>query len=122
MSVSLRAKLIAATLSSVVTIAFLVVAINYGSSELVSKLGQSQIATVALRNHTNADMMHDAVRADVYAAFHYAREDRSQRNAVANSLHEHTVELRRLIAANEALALPGEVKARNQPSSDGNIE
>jgi hypothetical protein len=79
MSISLKVKLVAATLASVITIILLVTAIKIGSGNVGIKLQESQFAALALRNHTNIDMMHDAVRADVLAAFHAARTAPEQR-------------------------------------------
>lgn len=111
MSISLKVKLVAATCASVVTIILLVTALKVGSGNVAAKLGESQLAAVALRNHTNVDMMHDAVRADVFAAFHYRRTAPERRAGVTAGLRTHIAELRRLMAANATLPLPAEIVA-----------
>ncbi|MFM9862097.1 MAG: diguanylate cyclase [Micropepsaceae bacterium] len=110
MSISLKVKLTAATLASAVTIALLAAAVETGSGEITDRLTQSQMATVALRNHTQADMMHDAVRADVFAALYFARIDQTRRNQIAANMRAHVTELVRLSNENRALLLPDEVK------------
>jgi len=122
MSISLKVKLGAATLASVVTIILLVTALKIGSGNVAVKLGESQLAAVALRNHTNIDMMHDAVRADVFAAFHYTRTAPERRTEVLAALRRHLTELRRLMDANMALPLPVEIgvglRALQKPLTD----
>lgn len=111
MFISLKVKLIAATLASVVTIILLVTAIKFGSGNVGIKLQESQLAAVALRNHTNIDMMHDAVRADVLAAFHVARTAPEQRADVTAALRAHVGELRRLMGVIKDLPLPADIGA-----------
>lgn len=106
---TLRSKLFAATFASVATIALLVANIALGATELTERLRLSELSTVAIRNHTNADMMHDALRADVYASFNFAVTGLGQRNEIAAQTSAHAGEFRRLIAANTALALPAEI-------------
>ncbi|MFM9862968.1 MAG: diguanylate cyclase [Micropepsaceae bacterium] len=122
MSVSLKVKLVAATLASVVTILLLVTAIKFGSGNVAVTLAEAQRAAVALRNHTNIDMMHDAVRGDVMTAFHFARTAPQRRAELATSLSEHVTELRRLIRANRTLALPTHItvalRALEKPLND----
>ena len=110
MFMTLRAKLIVATLGSVATIAILVFAINYGSGTLAGKLRQTQLAAIALRNHTNADMMHDAIRADVFAAFLFSLSARQRRDEIMVDVHRHGVDLKKYIADNDTLDLTPDIK------------
>jgi methyl-accepting chemotaxis protein len=61
-----------------------------------------------VRNHLEADMMHDALRGDVYRAF-VAQSD-EERAQVQAELAEHAQILRRRVQANQNLALETKVK------------
>lgn len=111
MSISLKVKLVAATVASVVTIILLVTAIKIGSGNVGLKLQESQLAAVALRSHMRIDMMHDAVRGDVLEAFHTARTAPEQRARVTTDLRAHLGELRRLMGVIKALPLPADIGA-----------
>ncbi len=112
MAVSLKAKLVTATLTSVVMIGALVFVVNYGADVFNGIVLQSRVVTTAVRNHTNADMMHDALRADVYAAFQFARTAPERQGEVVAEANAHAAEMQRLIEDNRALALPADVTAR----------
>jgi diguanylate cyclase (GGDEF)-like protein len=88
----------------------LVANISFGAIELTERLRLSQLATVALRNHTNADMMHDALRADVYAALNASAIGAERRDDIVADGRRHAEEFRRLMAANYALTTPPEVR------------
>jgi hypothetical protein len=57
----------------VITIAGLVFVVEYGVSAFSAMVLRSRTITTAVRNHANADMMHDALKADVFAALQFAR-------------------------------------------------
>jgi methyl-accepting chemotaxis protein len=62
-----------------------------------------------LRNQTEADMMHDAIRSDVLNMFRLmsaAEPDAAELKAVRDDLGEHLGNFQRLIAANDGMALP----------------
>ncbi|MFO1183153.1 MAG: diguanylate cyclase [Bauldia sp.] len=111
MSLTLKAKLIGATVASVAAIAAAVASIAYGASTLSAKLAESEVVTVAMRNHTNADMMHDALRADVFEAMVASANvgGAVRRAELLGEARKHSADLRSHIAANMALALPGQV-------------
>ena len=72
----------------------------------------SRIATEALRNHLEADMMHDALRSQVYQAAYAARAgDVAGLRAVQAEYTKHLAWFRKMIAANAALPLPDKVGA-----------
>ncbi|MBL8698983.1 MAG: hypothetical protein JNK67_11460 [Alphaproteobacteria bacterium] len=80
------------------------------SGELRSDLEQSTLMAEALRNHLQADMMHDAIRGDVLLALRSATRGESEGIAEAGkSLAEHIADLRERLAANRSLDLPGEI-------------
>ncbi|MFC7738456.1 methyl-accepting chemotaxis protein [Roseomonas sp. GCM10028921] len=72
-------------------------------------LGESTTAELVLRNHLEADMMHDALRGDVLTALHEAERadrDEGRRAAVGASLEEHVARFRRVVGENRELATP----------------
>lgn len=71
----------------------------------------AQITSTALHNHTEADMMHDALHSDVLSALLVASGAISTNRAeIEESLHEHSAWFRRALEANENLQLPDDVK------------
>jgi methyl-accepting chemotaxis protein len=83
----------------------------YTAFELSGKLRSSNVAAEILRNHMEADMMHDALRADVLAAM--ASADTSlgiSLDAVKTDLKEHAESFRDMVAANEELATSGAIR------------
>jgi methyl-accepting chemotaxis protein len=62
----------------------------------------------ALRNHLEGDMMHDALRADVLAAFEAGTTD--ARDAVRADFEDHSQTFRDAIATNKKLDLPESVR------------
>lgn len=69
-------------------------------------------ARPVLKNHLEADMMHDAIRADVIFAL-YASKDSNSTNyqEAANDLKEHATELRARVESNAALPIPVEIRS-----------
>lgn len=72
---------------------------------------RTQTYTNALRNHLEGDMMHDALRSDVYAGLFASEQhdDALMKTAMADHA-EHTAWFRRLIDANRQLPLPASVR------------
>lgn len=72
----------------------------------------SLTSSAALHNHAQADMMHDALHADVLSALLVATGTiNSDRAAIEKSLNEHSAWFRRVLAANEQLQLTPDIKA-----------
>jgi methyl-accepting chemotaxis protein len=69
------------------------------------------LATAAMRNHLEADMMHDALRADVLAASLAALQKKDERAAIGKDLAEHAGVLRASMRQNAALPLAGRLNA-----------
>lgn len=78
-----------------------------GLGEAEAGLGTQVRGSAALRNHLEADMMHDALRGDVLAALLAATPD--ERDAVRTDLGEHAELFREAVAANQELELPAAV-------------
>lgn len=77
---------------------------------IVSAMNEAAVTTSALRNQMQADMMHDALRADVLAALLAVKSGQSLSTAV-DDLTEHVKEFNASLAANRKLPLSPEVKA-----------
>ena len=107
---SLKIKLLFATALSVATIAIIGLS-GLSSANLFSEtLSQSQAITVAIRNHTNGDMMHDALRADVYAALFSATKAPHRKDQILRETRNHTDDFKKYIADNKGLGLPADIK------------
>lgn len=66
MSIKLRLLLLIGT--SLLT-ALIVSLVSYvGNTQMAEAVNESEVSMTALRNHLEADMMHDALRADVLSA------------------------------------------------------
>ena len=73
---------------------------------------RESVASTALRNALEGDMMHDALRSDVLAAQLAAeRRDARGADAIRTDLREHAAWFRRTIEANRQLPLSPEIRA-----------
>ena len=100
--------------SSLLGLAVLVMLIvgSVVTMRLATAQAGSRIATEALRNHLEADMMHDALRSQVYQAAYAARAGEvAGLRAVQAEYTGHLAWFRKMIAANAALPLPDKVGA-----------
>ena len=93
-------------------VALTIGAIGYwGISRQSDELGSVVTTSLALRNHLESDMMHDALRADVLGALRAAgagnKDDLAQ---VQADLADHSQNFRKRIAANKQLTLTDEVR------------
>ena len=81
-------------------------------SALSTAIETSQISSHALRNHMSADMMHDALRADVLGAIEAGGSGTAEaKSNVRADLAEHVQNFQESLKANEALDLPKEITA-----------
>ena len=81
----------------------------YGVTSVTTAIQQSRIASMAIRNHLEADMMHDALRADVLAALVADGPEGIQE--AQKGLEEHASHFREQIKANGELELPAKVSS-----------
>ncbi len=82
-----------------------------GGARQTAALGELNMKLSALRNHLEADMMHDALRGDVLAAMRAAaNNDAEARAEITTVLKDHIEKFEGNIAKNNALPLPAEVK------------
>jgi methyl-accepting chemotaxis protein len=87
---------------------------------VVDNSAQVAIANQALRNHMEADMMHDALRGDVLATLRAAeKKDAAGVSSAAADLVEHTKKFREAVQENQALATTPKVTAALQGVTQG---
>ncbi len=83
----------------------------WSNAALTSSISQNLILAHATRNQGSADMMHDALRGDVYRALHAARIEPMLRPHIEEDLNDHMAQLRRDIESNKSLALSAEIRS-----------
>ena len=80
---------------------------------LLSSVSAQVVSSDALRNHMQADMMHDALRSDVTAAMLAAtQQDADGLKAARDSLGEHAAEFHQTLAENRKLPLDPALRAQ----------
>ncbi|MFA0928399.1 methyl-accepting chemotaxis protein [Pseudomonas syringae pv. tagetis] len=120
MSIKLRLLLLIGT--SVLTV-LIISLVNYvGNTRTEAAMIDSEVSMAALRNHLEADMMHDALRADVLSAMlvGLGKSD-STRDEVQKSIDEHAAHFRAVLGDNLKLPVTDDIKAelnRIKPSLD----
>ncbi|MFZ5444798.1 MAG: methyl-accepting chemotaxis protein [Myxococcota bacterium] len=77
-------------------------------ASLEQSLSDVTVASAALRNHLDADMMHDAIRGDVLTAL--AATEPGELAEASRALDGHTARLRDALDANQRLELPPEIR------------
>lgn len=107
---SFRQKMVGFAVVSVLAAASLG-AIGYlGQVRLGTALAETELNASALRNHLEGDMMHDALRADVLAAFLAGNTDTAGAAQVRSDLREHAERFQRVLNANSSLPLDADIK------------
>jgi len=111
-SLSVKQKLVAFAVLSM-AIMLLVGGSGYrGQQRQSAALAEMTVKLGALRNHFEADMMHDALRGDVLAALHAGSTGRRDEAAdIEAALAEHVATFAKALDANEGLTLPADVEA-----------
>lgn len=96
---------------SMATCGLLLTAGGWAIVEFRGALQSSAIATEAQRNHMQADMMHDALRADVLAAaLAMETKDVDRKNDILQELNGHAESFTAALAENTALPLEPQVR------------
>jgi methyl-accepting chemotaxis protein len=103
--VSIKLRLVLLIVTSLLTAVAVSVVSYVGNLHMASAVSENAVSMSALRNHMEADMMHDALRADVYSAM-LVGLDKSTSTAeeVRASIDEHAGHFRQVLEAN--LKLP----------------
>jgi methyl-accepting chemotaxis protein len=109
MSLSIKKSLFLLTAIGPVFAAAVGVAGLVGLHRVEVQTDQLAVTTSALRNHMECDMMHDALRADCFAALLATTAD--EHTAVSADLAEHSTAFKDNLAQNELLTLDDDVKA-----------
>ncbi|UQS17399.1 methyl-accepting chemotaxis protein [Pseudomonas sp. HS6] len=109
MSIKLRLVLLIAT--SLLT-ALIVSLVSYvGNQRMASAVSDNAVSMSALRNHMEADMMHDALRADVYSAMLVGLgKSTSTADEVRSSVEEHAAHFREVLGENLKLPLDATIR------------
>ena len=81
----------------------------WGATAIDSAMNEASMSATALRNHMQADMMHDALRADVLGALLAASEHESL-DGVNADIKEHVQVFEQSLDANRALPLSDDIK------------
>lgn len=121
---NIRQTMIASGVLSVTAAAALGAVGFWGQTQLSDALAQNELSVEALRNHLEGDMMHDALRADVLAAFNVEPGDQAAAEQVRTDLREHAEWFKRTLAANAQLPLPADIQqaiAQSQPALNAYI-
>jgi len=112
MQLSVGQKVSSLALTAGLIIVALVVSVRHECSLLLASNDEVATISAALQNHQEADMMHDALRADVLAAQLAAvRHDSVAAAEVATDLNEHEKLFRHGIDANRALPLSEAIRS-----------
>ncbi len=126
MKLTVGHKISALAVTAGLLLVCLVGGVHRGFSKVTANSNEVVVITTALRNHGEADMMHDALRADVLAALLGAkRNDPGAIADAAKELTEHEKNFRENITANQRLELPAGIKSefdRVAPPLDAYIQ
>lgn len=120
MSIKLRLLLLIGT--SVLT-ALIVSLVSYvGNTQMAEAANENEVSMTALRNHLEADMMHDALRADVLSAMLVGLgKSTSSKAEVHSSIEEHAQHFREVLGENLKLPVNDTLKValnKVKPSLD----
>jgi methyl-accepting chemotaxis protein len=105
-SLSVKQSLAAFSIAVQVFVIAIAVAGYWASSQLTDAMSTIGLTTTALRTQMQADMMHDALRADVFAALHAGRlHDDAAKKVVFADFDDHSKSFRESFAENLSLPL-----------------
>ncbi|MBH9394273.1 methyl-accepting chemotaxis protein [Pseudomonas aeruginosa] len=102
---NIRQRIIAAGAISIMAAIFLGGVGFWGQIRLSKALSENELSVNAMRNHMEGDMMHDALRADVLAAFVVQPGDSAAGDQVRQDLQEHSRWFRKVVQQNLDLPL-----------------
>ena len=120
MTIKLRLVLLIAT--GLLTALIMSLAGYLGNTRMADAVQDNDVSMTVLRNHMEADMMHDALRADVLSAMLVGLGKSTSTPAEVNSsIKEHAEHFREVLAENLKLPLDASIKAsleKIKPSRD----
>ena len=103
MTVSIRTKLISFSILGLCVSGAVGLVARAGIGSLVSSLHEVEVSGQAIRNHMETDMMHDALRGDVFEALR--AQSPEEHGAAIESVKEHTGTIREMFEENKHLPL-----------------
>jgi len=111
-TVSIKLRLVLLIATSLLT-ALIVSLVSYvGNQRMASAVSDNAVSMSALRNHMEADMMHDALRADVYSAMLVGLgKSNGTADEVRRSVEEHAAHFRDVLGENLKLPLDATIRA-----------
>lgn len=125
-SLSVKQSLAAFAIAAQVFVIAIAVASYWASSQLTGAMSTMGITSAALRTQMQADMMHDALRADVFAALHAGRlHDDAAKKVVIADFEDHSKSFRESFDENLGLPLNPKIIAElttAKPSVDKYIQ
>ncbi|KAJ13355.1 methyl-accepting chemotaxis protein [Pseudomonas aeruginosa] len=102
---NIRQRILASGAIGIVAVVLLGGVGFWGQLRLGKALSENELSVNALRNHMEGDMMHDALRADVLAAFVVQPGDGAAAEQVRQDLQEHSQWFRKVVEQNQGLPL-----------------
>lgn len=102
---NIRQRILASGAIGIVAVVLLGGVGFWGQLRLGKALTENELSVNALRNHMEGDMMHDALRADVLAAFVVQPGDGAAAEQVREDLQEHSQWFRKVVEQNQGLPL-----------------
>ena len=109
MSIKLRLLLLTAT--GLLAALFMGLDSLFNNARTADAVNDNQVSLTALRNHLEADMMHDALRADAFSALLVGLgKSPSSADEVRSSLQEHAARFRKVLEANQQLPTSAAIK------------
>lgn len=118
---TLKAKIVFGCLTAIAVTTGIGLNSLYVKDRLISDLHETNTISVALRNHTIGDMVHDGLRSVVLSSL-TAQELGTKQEDVEKDLSNMVATITRVISENKALALPDDVRSAldgvKQPLAD----
>lgn len=116
MTIKLRLMLLIAT--GLLTALVMSLAGYLGNTRMAEAVQNNEVSMTVLRNHMEADMMHDALRADVLSAMLVGLDKSTSTKAeVTSSLKEHAEHFRQVLGDNLKLPLDDTLRASLEKSN-----
>ena len=120
--VSIKLRLILLIGTGLLTALIMSLVSYMGNTQMAEAVSDNEVSMAALRNHLEADMMHDALRADVLSAMLEGfGKSASTKAEVTSSIKEHSEHFREVLGDNLKLPLDDSLKAsleKIKPSLD----
>ena len=110
--VSIKLRLILLIVTGLLTALVMSLVSYVGNTQMAGAVSDSEVSMAALRNHLEADMMHDALRADVLSAMLVGLgKSTSSKAEVRSSIDEHAARFREVLGNNLKLPVNATIKA-----------